>query len=292
MWLAARVGMNTHKRAVQFCFVVALGIISAEGRAAEPVAVVDVINLPVHIGPVAGKAATSKVVSLNLMARKKADWFDVQDGLEHHVRGVTLAELTKLVKPPKEVDAVVFSYTDGMQIPVRLDDREEADAIFVALEHGDPMDVYRKQYELRGKPAILCPKIVYGRNPKDYSIWLFPSKLERVSFVSFAAYEATLAQPTRRFPDRSGWPIYMKHCQPCHGLGGQGAKRGSDFLADLDAYRRIPPLAVTDLSQHPSLHEKVKGFAEGTMPVLNHVSNQEIATLWRWLHTIHRAAIK
>jgi hypothetical protein len=84
----------------------------------------------------------------------------------------------------------------------------------------------------------------------------------------------------------------MKNCQPCHGIGGQGAKRGPDFLSNMDAYRRVPPLAVTDVSQHPSLHEKVKGFTEGTMPVLNHMTNAEISTLWSWLHAIHRGATK
>jgi hypothetical protein len=43
---------------------------------------------------------------------------------------------------------------------------------------------------------------------------------------------------------------------------------------------------------HPSLHEKVKGFTEGTMPDLKHISNGEVATLWRWLHTIHSGATK
>jgi hypothetical protein len=60
----------------------------------------------------------------------------------------------------------------------------------------------------------------------------------------------------------------------------------------MEAYRRVPPLAVTDVSQHPSLHEKVKGFTEGTMPVLNHIPDQEIATLWRWLHAVHASAVK
>ena len=82
----------------------------------------------------------------------------------------------------------------------------------------------------------------------------------------------------------------MRHCQSCHGLGGQGATRGPDLLTATDAYRRIPALAVTDRSQQPSLHEKVKGFTEGTMPVLDHISKEEIATLWRWLHAIHRGA--
>jgi hypothetical protein len=290
--------MKRQPRLRAFCrsSILALGlaVLPGSGRAAvgEAAPVVDVINLTVHVGPIAGKGATSKVIGFNLVAREKVDWFDVQDGFEHHVRGVRLPDLVRLVKLPKQVDGVVFSYSDGMEIPVRLADTEEANAIFIALEHGDPLDVYRNRYELRGKPSIPCPKVVYGRNPSDYSIWLFPTKLERITFVSLNTYEARLAQPTRRFPDRSGWPIYMKHCQPCHGLGGQGAKRGADFLGDMDAYRRIPPLAVTDLSQHPSLHEKVKGFADGAMPVLSHVSNQEIGTLWRWLHNIHRSATK
>jgi hypothetical protein len=251
-----------------------------------------VISLVVDVGPVSGAASSSKTLSFNVASRRRTTWYDVQDGLEHHVRGVTLADLLAAARAPRAVDTVVFAFADGMQIPVRLSDTDEVKAIFVALEHGDPMDVYGSTYLLRNRAALPCPKVVYGHEPKDYSIWLYPTKLTRISLVSWKPYELMLAQATRQFPDRSGWPIYLRHCQPCHGLGGQGAKRGADFLSDMDAYRRVPPLAVTDLSQHPSLHEKVKGFTEGTMPVLTHVSNQEIATLWRWLHAIHRASTK
>jgi hypothetical protein len=250
------------------------------------------LSLVVDIGPVAGAPNTSKTLTFNPASRRRTVWYDVQDGLEHHVRGVTLADLLLAAHAGKAVDAVVFDFADGMKIPVHLGDAEEVNAIFIALEHGDPMDVYGSQYLLHNRAAIPCPKIVYGREPKDYSIWLYPTKLVHISLVSWKAFETNLAQPTRQFPDRSGWPIYLRHCQACHGLGGQGARRGPDFLSDMDAYRRVPPLAVTDLSEHPSLHEKVKGFTDGTMPVLNQVSNQENATLWRWLHLIHKGATK
>jgi hypothetical protein len=251
-----------------------------------------VLKLVVDIGPVAGAGSSSKTLAFNVASRRRTVWYDVQDGLEHHVRGVTLSDLLLAAHAPKAVDAVVFDFADGMKIPVHLGDPDEVKAIFIALEHGDPMDVYGPQYFVRNRGALPCPKVVYGREPKDYSIWLYPTKLTRISLVTWKAFETSLAQPTRQFPDRSGWPIYLRHCQPCHGLGGQGARRGADFLSDMDAYRRVPPLSVTDLSQHPSLHEKVKGFTEGTMPVLNHVSNQEIAALWRWLHLIHKSATK
>jgi hypothetical protein len=287
--------MNHHRArrsfpGVSLLITLMAGLLPGAARAAatnDPV-----LDLVVEIGPISGMAATSKTLTFNAASRRKTTWYDVQDGLEHHVRGVTLTDLLALAKAPKAVDTVVFDFADGMQIPVRLRESEEVKAIFIALEHGDPMEVYGRSYLLHDKAAVPCPKVVYGREPPNYSIWLYPTKLTRLSLVSWNAYEAMLAQPTRQFPDRSGWPIYMRHCQPCHGLGGQGAKRGADFLGDLDAYRAIPPLAVTDLSQHPSLHEKVKGFTAGTMPVLNHVSNPEIATLWRWLHTIHRGATK
>jgi len=266
------------------------GLLPGGAKAAEPNG--PVLDLVVEIGPIPGMATFSKTFSFNAASRRKTTWYDVQDGLEHHVRGVTLTDLLAAAKAPKAADTVVFGFADGMQIPVHLRDADEVKAIFIALEHGDPMEVYDRTYLLRNRPAIPCPKVVYGLQPANYSIWLYPTKLTRLSLVSWKSYEALLAQPTRQFPDRSGWPIYLRHCQPCHGLGGQGAKRGADFLGDLDAYRAIPPLAVTDRSQHPSLHEKVKGFTEGTMPVLNHVSNDEIATLWRWLHAIHRGATK
>jgi hypothetical protein len=250
------------------------------------------LGVVVELGPIPSAPNIVKTVSFNLPARQKTAWYDVQDGVEHHVRGVTLKDLLAAAKAPKAADTVLFRFVDGMVIPVRLRDTEEVKALFIALEHGDPMDVFDEGYELRGKAPIPCPKVVYARETKKYSIWHYPTQLERVSLVNWKMYESLLAQATRQHPDRSGWPIYLRHCQACHGLGGQGAKRGSDFLSNMDAYRRVPPLAATDRSQHPSLHEKVKGFTDGTMPVLNHVSNEEITTLWRWLHAIHRGATR
>jgi hypothetical protein len=259
-------------------------------QAAAPGA--QVLNLTVEIGPIPFVPNTTRTVSLDAAGGTKTTWYDVQDGVEHHVRGLTLKQLLAVVRAPRAADAVVFSFADGMQVPVHLGDPVEVKATFIALEHGDPMGVFDQSYELRGREPVACPKVVYGHETKKYSIWHYPTQLTGIKLVKWSAFESVLAQPTRRHPDRSGWPLYLRHCQPCHGLGGQGAKRGSDFLSNMDAYRRVPALAVTDRSQHPSLHEKVKGFTPGTMPVLNHVSNDEIATLWRWLHAIHDGATR
>jgi hypothetical protein len=271
-----------------------LSVVLGDGalHTAEAAPGAPVLKLVVEVGPIGDRAASTRTLTFDVAARKRATWYDVQDGLEHHVRGVSLTDLVALAKAPKGADAVVFDFADGMQIPVELGDTEEVGAIFIALEHGDPMDAFDQTYRLRGRAAVPCPKVVFSRETTEYSIWHYPTTITRIRLVNWKAYEAMLAQPTRQYPDRSGWPLYLGHCQPCHGLGGQGAKRGPDFLTNMDAYRRVPPLAVTDRSQHPSLHEKVKGFTEGTMPVLKDISNDEIAILWRWLHAIHRGATK
>lgn len=266
------------------CSILALGLATGTAAAATTV--------NVEIGPVTGTPNARKTVTFDLAARHRTTVYDVQDGREHHVRGVPLAELLGHVKPPKGADTVVFVYADGMQIPVRLADKEEAGALFIAFEHGTVMDEFTGTYAVHNRFDVPCPKVVYRRPVTTYSIWHYPTELSAIRLVTWKAYEARLAQPTRRLPDRSGWPLYVRHCGSCHGLGGEGAKRGPDFLSHMEAYRRVPPLAVTDTSQHPSLHEKVKGFTDGTMPVLNHIPNADIATLWRWLHAIHASATK
>jgi hypothetical protein len=266
--------------------VVLLGLAPQVAHAADAFTVV------LQVGPVAGAATESRSLTFEQGTRRSTRTFDVQDGREHIVRGLSLRELVAQAHAPRTVDAAVFWFADGMQIPVRLSDKEDVDAIFIALEHGDVRERFETVYPLSGKEPLPCPKVVYGRKATTYTIWLYPTQLSKVQLVTWKAYEAALAQPTRNRPDRSGWPIYLKNCQPCHGIGGQGATRGPDFLSNMDAYRRVPPLATTDLSEHPSLHEKVKGFAPGTMPVLNHVPNADVATLWRWLHAIHRGGTK
>jgi mono/diheme cytochrome c family protein len=264
-----------------------------EGRAVEQAKPAKPTNLAVELGPITGAAGGNRIVSLDGAAGRNVTWRDVQDGQEHHVRGLSLDELVAYVKPPKAADTVIFTYKDGMEIPVRLRDQEEVKSIFLATGHGDDMErQYADTYPLLHGAELPCPKVVYGRRVSTYSIWVYPTALATVRFVTWKAYEAELAQATRRLPDRSGWPLYLQHCQSCHGIGGHGAKRGPDFLSDMDAYRRVPPLAVTAVGQQPSLHEKVKGYTEGMMPVLNHIPDKDIATLWRWLHAIHANATK
>lgn len=274
--------------------VAAAGLVPLGGSTAQakpPLGVPGSLNVTVEIGHTREAPATRTLV-VDQAARKQVTWFDVQDGYEHNLRGLPLKEVLSRAKAPSSVDAVVFTYADGMEIPLRLEQRAEVDAIFVALEHGNVRDQFSTTYVLHDGTELPCPKIVYGRKVKEFSIWIYPGALSSIRLVNWKTYESFLAQPTRRLPDRSGWPIYLRHCQSCHGIGGLGAKRGPDFLTDMEAYRRIPAFAITDSSEPPSLHEKVKGFAGGTMPVMTLVSRPDIATLWRWLHAIHDSAVK
>ena len=251
-------------------------------------------TIQLEIGPVPDVPSSTRSVSLEKAGRQHLRVFDVQDGREHNVRGVSLRSVLALANAPKTVDAIVITYTDGMEIPVRLADKETIDALFIALEHGDVLDRFATRYPLQDRGMELpCPKVVYTRKVVgSYTIWRYPTELATIKLVTWKSYEAKLARATRSVPDRSGWPVYLQHCQPCHGIGGQGAKRGADFLSNMDAYRRVPPHADTGWDEQPSLHEKIKGNVDGTMPLLNHVSNKEITSLWRWLHAIHRDAAK
>ena len=249
-------------------------------------------TVQIEWGPVKGRANAKESLSLGRDVQRPATVYDVQDGREHNVRGVSLGEILTKIRAPKGVDAVVFNFTDGMQIPVKLSQKDDVSALFIAFEHGDVLNKFGTNYPVHNKFELPCPKVVFSKHVTTYSIWHYPTELVSIRLVTWKSYEALLAQPTRRVPDRSGWALYLTHCQSCHGIGRQGAQRGPDFLSNMDAYRRVPPLAKTDQRQHPSLHEKVKGFTEGTMPVLSHLTNSEVATIWRWLHSIHASGTK
>lgn len=211
--------------------MVLMATVAFLAQAPRAIAAEDLKQLVVTLGPVAGVASSTRTLVFDSASRRTVTWFDVQDGREHHLRGITLLELLARTKAPRSVDAVIFAYTDGMEIPVQLRDMEEVESIFIALEHGNVMDQFSDVYPLHNAAEIPCPKVVYGRPIASYSIWRYPTQLANIRLVTWKAYEATLAQATRRVPDRSGWPLYLQHCQSCHGIGGNGAKRGPDFSA-------------------------------------------------------------
>ena len=275
-------------------FVAIASFLCSSTARAERVLVPEVpLSLAVEIGPVTGASNDNSAITFNAASRTKDQLYDVQDQAEHRVRGVPLTEIITRAKAPKKADTVVLNFSNGMQVPVRLADKELTSQLFIAFEHGDEMGVYTTTYPLAGGvPALPCPKIVFHRKTDGYTIWRYTSQLSSVRFVTWSILEATLAQPSRQLPTHPGWKLYARNCQPCHGMGGQGAKRGPDFISDLDAYRRVPPLAVTDLGDPPSLHDKVKGRAGGQMPTLDHLSNAEIKELWNFLHSVHKGAVE
>src|SRR4051794_40308078 len=160
----ASVGRMTISRAI---FVSCVSILVAAPRAsAKPPGV------PVELGPITGSAGDRRTVVADSAALRQTTWYDVQDGHEHHVRGLPLEEFLARVKAPKAADAVVFEYADGMQIPVRLRDKDEVKAIFIAFEHGDAMERFDTSYPLLNKAVLPCPKVVYGRHVTTYDIWI------------------------------------------------------------------------------------------------------------------------
>lgn len=263
------------------------------GFAARSASAEDQLTLAIELGPITGAPNDSRSITFNAASRTKRRLHDAADGQQHFVRGVPLAELVKRVGAPKRADTVVLGFSNGMQVPVRLSDKAQIQQLFIAFEHGDALGAYNLTYPLAGGgPAIPCPKIVYEREGEAYTIWRYTTQLTSVRFVTEAVLESNLAQPSRQLPTHPGWKLYSRHCQACHGMGGQGAKLGPDFISDLDAYRRVPALAESDPGEQPSLHEKVKGRAPGQMPTLQHVTSAEIKALWRFLHTIHAGATK
>jgi mono/diheme cytochrome c family protein len=278
-------------RALAMPLLVAVAVLPGRPTAAREA---DPFTLSVEVGPVEGAPRSTRAISFRQATRRPAQLYDVQDQQEHRVRGASLSTILAQLDPPKTADTILFLYTDGMQIPVRLADKRSVDAIFIAFEHGDVMDHYGTIYPLRGwQMDIPCPKVVYSAKPTGrYTIWRYPTQLAGLKLVTWKLHEAALAQPTRKLPDRSGWPLYMQHCQPCHGVGGQGAARGPDLLTGVEGFRKVPAHAETGWDEHPSLHEQIKGFTDGTMPVLEQVSNADITKLWAWLRAIHRGATK
>lgn len=272
--------------------VLLVSLLYAPMAPALPKGVPDELAFQVDLGPIVGMASSRKSIAFNRASRHKMRVFDAQDGEHHLVVGISLRELIETLAPPKAADTILLSFKNGMQVAIAKTDNQAIDDLFIALEHSPSYDEYELVYRLKTGATIDCPRVVYQSKDPAFSPLRLADTLRAVQFVTLSAYDAQLAQPTRQPPTAPGWRLYRKYCGSCHGLGGQGATYAPDFISDMDAYRRVPPLAETDLSQHPSLHEKVKGRVEGRMPPLGHVPDRDIALIWRWLHAIHKGATK
>lgn len=57
----------------------------------------------------------------------------------------------------------MFNFTDGMQIPVKLSDKAEVDALFIAFENGDVLNKFGATYPVHNKFDLPCPKVVFSQ---------------------------------------------------------------------------------------------------------------------------------
>lgn len=264
----------------------------AGSASALPPGIPDNIDLAVELGPLAGAPSAQTTLTFNRASRHKQSVYDARDEEKHTVVGVSLRELIDKVAPPKSADTIVLFFANGMRVIVPRSDKQLIDQLFIAFEHSPAYDEWELTYRLKNGTTIPCPRVVYQSEDPAFSPLRLTDTLKSVHFVTGRAYEAELAQPTRERPTSAGWMLYMQYCASCHGMGGQGATYAPDFISDMDAYRRVPALADTTTYAPPSLHEKVRGVVDGKMPVLKHVPDRDIVTIWRWLHAIHRGATK
>lgn len=266
-----------------------IGLLHASWAKAEP----REVTLPVEIGPISGQAKDTRSLVIGKNDRRNLRVYDAQDAAEHPVLGQPLREVLGQLKPPKGADTLLLLFKNGMQVPVSLADKAAIDDLFVVFEHADPYGHFDRTYRLKNADAVECPKVVLQSRDTAFSPLRHADTLVGLRLVQRRDYDLQLAQPTREAPTQPGWRLYVRYCSFCHGLGGQGATYAPDFITDMHAaYRRVPPLAETEGRQHPSLHDKVHGKVQGSMPTLTHVPNADIATIWRWLHQVHAGAVK
>jgi hypothetical protein len=240
-------------------------------------------SVQVQIGPVEGVPSATRTISFEQAARKQRRVFDVQDGRQHNVRGVALRALLAAASAPKAADTALVVYSDGMQIPVHLADKSEVDAVFIAFEHGDAMDRFTARYPLLGRQMELAEGVLDlalpGRALCDQARQLEGARGRARATDAAAAGSIGLAALPQTLPavPRPGW------------AGGRARIRLPHRPRSLPPH---PRQRGDRLGRAPQPAREGEGLVDGTMPVLDHVSSAEIATLWKWLHAVHRGATK
>jgi hypothetical protein len=224
------------------------------------------------------------------------DATDIQYKQKNRYRGINLRDLIAVMRPvPNSVDMVVLHTSNGLRIPITIQDLMSDRDVFLATEvklNGQ----WTKQFpevKLAGDRtlAFLGNKLVAGQffsKGRPFNPWEYSASLSGVELVESRAYYRSF----NRLDGKStslGHTIFQGRCWTCHSVQNLGGSWGPDLtkIKELDSRTGIK-----------QLHLRIAGPTKKGDPQLAHsMPNQkdftmkEAKSLWFWLQEVKSAPL-
>jgi mono/diheme cytochrome c family protein len=230
---------------------------------------------------------------------------DLQYGGWFSYRGVPLQSLIDQYGAPPDVDLALLHFANGMQVPYAFRDAPMAKRLdaFVARSMrpapGLPFATARFPSIGRARQGFVDVRpITFGANKlvvgeaahpavpvaaqAVLSPWLHVDSLTGIELVSSKAYYAQFDVD----PDpavHGGFQLFTQSCQFCHGARGVGAAFGWDFVQPVPLYSYRGKRNLFYHVKYKPLDAAARGLQ---MPALSHMSEDDAASVWRWLQAI------
>ncbi len=263
-----------------------------------------------------------KRLDLDRFKNHEKKLFDLQYGKTFSFRGVELERIIKSYKVPRGNDLALLHFENGMLIPVpleqnlatlkklnifiarriKVDEKSKFTVEFPMISH-DTIEFKDPRPMIFSKNKIVIenpwhPYVKVQLEPKqttkqltppkqgEFTPWLHGNSLKAIEFVNEDAYDK---QFLAKNEDRSGFEIFKKRCQYCHGVRQVGADFGWDFLDPLPIYKQRKPAHLYNMVKFMFHDQMTRGLL---MPNQKDVEKGEMSQLWLWLRSLDKTKVK
>jgi len=248
-----------------------------------------VANLPLT----GSKGLTVKIASLtDIHYNKKASY-----------RGVLLADLLRKYQsehPLSSEDGVLLHFQNKMIIPVKLSValNKRAKVLFAfetrpttkspwlreftSVSKKDDLYQDPRPLTFHGNKMALNKKTetyLTSKMNQPFSPWFYANSLVGIEYVNLDAYNKQFDLKGDQ-QVKSGFKVFVRRCQYCHGIRYVGARYGWDFVEPIPIYKKRLKKDLHYHVKYPKAFALQKGLM---MPNQLGFSEKEASDLWYWL---------
>lgn len=248
--------------------------------------------------PVPKQRASLEVDSSELIER---EIFDIQYRKKVTVRGIDMADLISRYPVKTPGDLILVHFSNGMIVPWPLSapprfflakeikTKSGYSKSFPSLQRNLPDKKDPVPIVFQGNKPIVASPFYDGLNESKtvggFSPLVWIGSVVGVEFVQSTAYYKQFNIATSN-STKLGFEVFQKRCQYCHGVRGNGAKFGWDFVSPLPVsrYRTQKGLYSHVISMPYDAEERGR-----RMPTQKTFTESEAKAVWNYIEALSKS---